>query len=293
MGGITTLSYKTPPGLLLRYPKILFAGRPQLVPEGETVPRIEGRVATCLVVNRKLSAYRQVCGFEADGYLPVTYPHVVATPLHLAMLTSKAFPVRVPGLIHTQHRITQWRPLPQGESVSLFAWLEGHQETRLGQEFELTTDVFLSGERVWQESATFLTRQRNRKLSKRRPVASAKSKSEAPPGTFRFETRSDTGRAYARVSGDFNPIHLSGWSARLFDLPAAIAHGMWSLARCCAQLIDVNQDGKTVISCDFKYPVPLPGRLRLERSKIPAGLSFMLCSEDASQLHLAGVIEQG
>ncbi|MEE8156766.1 MAG: MaoC/PaaZ C-terminal domain-containing protein [Gammaproteobacteria bacterium] len=291
MGGSLTLDYKTPPRLLTQYPKVFLARRPRLVPDGESAGRIEGRVVTCRAARRNLGAYRQACGFQADGHLPVTYPHVLATSLHLGMLTSKAFPVRLPGLIHKQNRIIQWRPIPEGDSFSLFAWLEGYRATRLGQEFELTTDVLLGGERVWQESATLLARGPNRKPSDMRSATPAAPKSAAPTDAILFRTRANTGRRYARVSGDFNPIHLFGWSARLFGLPTPIAHGMWSLARCCAELITETQGVKATFSCDFKRPVPLPAKLRLERARIPAGLSFMLCSEDGNRLHLAGVIE--
>ncbi len=292
MGASITLNFKTPPGLLVRYPKAFLSRRPQRVPDGETVGRIEGRVVTCRATRRKLSAYRQACGFQADGHLPVTYPHVLATSLHLAMLTSKAFPVRLPGLIHIQNRIMQGQPIPEGASFSLVAWLEGHRETRLGQQFELTTDVFLDNDRVWQESARFLVRGLKRKRSGIRSETPTTPKGAAPMDAVLFGTSAKTGRDYARVSGDFNPIHLSVWSARLFGLSTPIAHGMWSLARCCAELIAVNQSTKMTISCDFKHPVPLPSGLRLERSRIPAGLSFVLCSEDGSRLHVAGVIEQ-
>lgn len=35
------------------------------------------------------------------------------------------------------------------------------------------------------------------------------------------------GRQYARLSGDWNPIHLGHWPARLFGLPTAIIHGAY------------------------------------------------------------------
>ncbi len=46
----------------------------------------------------------------------------------------------------------------------------------------------------------------------------------------------DLGRRYAAASGDRNPIHLHALSAKAFGFPRAIAHGMWTKARCMAAL---------------------------------------------------------
>jgi acyl dehydratase len=46
----------------------------------------------------------------------------------------------------------------------------------------------------------------------------------------------DAGRRYAALSGDWNPIHLWGWSARLFGLRQPIIHGAHSMARARAEL---------------------------------------------------------
>ena len=46
----------------------------------------------------------------------------------------------------------------------------------------------------------------------------------------------DLGRRYAAVSGDRNPIHMHSLSAKALGFPGAIAHGMWTKARCLAAL---------------------------------------------------------
>ena len=52
----------------------------------------------------------------------------------------------------------------------------------------------------------------------------------------RWKAPADIGRQYAKVSGDYNPIHLSAVSAKLFGFPTAIAHGLWNKARTLAAL---------------------------------------------------------
>ncbi|HEX5742182.1 MAG TPA: MaoC/PaaZ C-terminal domain-containing protein [Pilimelia sp.] len=56
------------------------------------------------------------------------------------------------------------------------------------------------------------------------------------PVVARWRVPADLGAAYARVSGDRNPIHTSAIGARLFGFRRPIAHGMWTKARCLAAL---------------------------------------------------------
>jgi hypothetical protein len=87
-----------------------------------------------------------------------------------------------------------------------------------------------------------------------------------------------------------NPIHVSDVTARLFGFPRAIAHGMWSLARCAA-LLDVR--GPCRLEAHFKLPVLLPATVCLERRDGPAGVDFTLLDARGEKPHLAGRVTSG
>ena len=61
-----------------------------------------------------------------------------------------------------------------------------------------------------------------------------------------------------RVSGDHNPIHLHGWTAKPFGFPRAIAHGMWTKARCLAAL---RLPDAFTAEVRFKQPILLPAKV--------------------------------
>ena len=71
----------------------------------------------------------------------------------------------------------------------------------------------------------------------------------------------DVGRRYAKVSGDVNPIHLHPLGARLFGFRGAIAHGMWTKARCLAALQSRVPDALTA-DVAFQQPLPLGSTVR-------------------------------
>jgi acyl dehydratase len=86
---------------------------------------------------------------------------------------------------------------------------------------------------------------------------------EPLPGLARWSLAPSAGRAYAGVSGDWNPIHLWPWSARLMGLKAPIIHGMHTVGKACA-LLQANSGRRiSSISARFKAPVALPAEVAL------------------------------
>ena len=66
-----------------------------------------------------LADYAHLCGFTLRDELPPTYPHVLAFPLHMALLARAPF--SAVGVVHIANRIVQHRPLLLGEDLTLTA----------------------------------------------------------------------------------------------------------------------------------------------------------------------------
>jgi acyl dehydratase len=99
----------------------------------------------------------------------------------------------------------------------------------------------------------------------------------------------DTGRRYARVSGDRNPIHTSRLVARVFGFPGRIAHGMWTAARCLAALEGRLPDTYTM-DVRFHRPVPVPGRVTFTSAAGPGGWRISVHDPRSGRPHLSGEI---
>lgn len=257
---------------------------------GTTLPTMTLRAHGCRASPVLLERYRAVCGFDADGFLPLTYPQVLATPLHLGLLGLPDFPYSVLGTVHVRNHIQQHRRLPDTAPLTVACRFDGLREVPAGQEFDLLTRVEAedSGELLWQAVTTLLRRHAVRK------DAEAPRKAP-PPGDARFASSrpapwaipADTGRRYARASGDYNPIHLTGLSAKPFGFPRAIAHGMWTLARCVAELGEGAHADALALECEFKKPLFLPSRVTFQTARESAGVAFRVMSEEGKP-HLVG-----
>jgi len=288
-----SLEFARAPAIWSMYPKIMVARKPALVPDGSAVPRIEARLSKVAIDRRHLASYAEVCGAAAGTTLPIAYPHVLAMPLHLAMLGAEAFPVKLLGLVHVQNRIAMREPISADEPAEIRAWIEGHRDTERGQEFDLHTEYVVGGEPLWDETCTFLAR---RKAAAGAPKpAAARGTDGAPDGvaikSSSFRAPAGLGRRYGFISGDVNPIHMSDLTARAFGFPRAIAHGMWSLGRAASDFEAEQFNGGCELSVSFKLPIYMPSWLMLQRWPIDNGSAFALRDGQGEKPHFTGTLK--
>jgi hypothetical protein len=237
----------------------------------------------------RLAAYARVCGFTLRRTLPVTYPHMLAFPLHLKLMTDPAFPFPAIGLVHIYNRITQHRPIGADEPLSLRVHAEPIEPHPKGRQVSVITEGRVGEELVWEEVSTNLRRGGEHPEATAPEVASAK----ALPVTATWKLPGDLGRRYAGVSGDYNPIHIHPLTARLFGFPSAIAHGMWTKARCLAALESGLPDAYTV-EVAFKRPILLPAKVAFAEAPVAGGAtSFGVRSAQQDAPHLDGLVGFG
>jgi acyl dehydratase len=256
---------------------------------GDALPETELVLADATVDRDHLAAYDAVCGFRLSDVAPPTYLHVLAFPLAMRLMTDGDFPFGVMGLVHIANRIDQHRPVRAGESVELRVRADDLRDHERGRQFDVVGEAWSSDELVWEDRSTYL-----RRGGGSSPAAARKPRADepAPPsGGAIWRVPGDVGRRYASVSGDRNPIHLHGATAKLFGQPAPIAHGMWLKARCLAAL-----EGRFGESCSvavrFKLPVRLGSKVRFASALDADGTrSFEVRSADDGKPHLSGTLQ--
>jgi hypothetical protein len=236
----------------------------------------------------RIYAYAKLCGFTSPQGVPLTYPHLLAFPLHMAIMLRASFPFPVIGLVHLENSITQHRRLDSGDRldvlVRLGAWI-AHEK---GQAFTLATAITRGDSLVWESTSTYL------RLGVRDPLGAPYAGIAGEGARFatlrRWAMKSDIGRRYAALSGDANPIHTSGLGARLFGFPRPIAHGMWMKARALAALLPPAPVARAEARVSFKTPALLPGGLTLLIAPESDPTLFELRDGRDQKPHLRGVV---
>ena len=229
-----------------------------------------------------VAAYARVCGFPAKDTVPLTYPHMLAFPLHMAIMTEPAFPAPAIGTVHLANSVTGHRRIGLDETLAVSASVGPAQPHPKGTVYEFRTEARVGSELVWESTSTYL-----RRGTGDPSASSGPSYPDAPARGVVWDLPGDLGRRYAAVSGDHNPIHLYPLTARALGFQRQIAHGMWTKARCVAAL-ENRLPAAVRVDVAFKKPVFLPGRVAFGARPLEDGHAFSLSDPRTGAPHLAG-----
>lgn len=244
-----------------------------------------------------VAAYAKVCGFALRDTLPPTYPHMLAFPLHMAVMSDGSFPFGAVGLVHVENSIVQHRPIGVAEEMAIRVRPTKLQPHPKGKTFSLETEVLVDGKVVWESTSTMLRRGSSNgasdvvkgsgKRKEVRPGSSFESLGAEVPASAEWKLPGDLGRRYAGVSGDRNPIHMHSLTAKPLGFPGAIAHGMWTKARALAQL-EARLPQSFEVDVRFRKPVLLPARVEFASEEKDGEILFAVRNVKKGTPHLDG-----
>ncbi len=294
---------QSPPSIL---PLYLRAAAPMLpgasllpfVPGGGgEIPEMELELAGVRADAEQVAAYARVCGFSLRDTLPPTYPHVLAFPLHMAVMADGGFPFGAVGLVHVENRIEQRRPIVLAEELTIRVRPTKLKDHPRGRTFSLLTKVLSGRQIAWESTSTMLRRGKTDDSADANQVSKPfhgeldsdrePDGEKEPKASGEWKLGGDLGRRYAAVSGDRNPIHMHSLSAKPLGFPGAIAHGMWTKARCLAALEGRLPDAFAV-DVRFRKPILLPGKVEFARTGESETIDFAVRDAKRGTPHLLG-----
>lgn len=259
---------------------------------GDGLPDLMLRREHVTVERAEVDRYAAVCGFPRKDVAPLPYLHMLAFPLHMALMTDPAFPFPAIGTVHLENAITQHRPVAIGERVSLTLRAERLRASTKGRAFDMVvtgTSDDAADEVVWESTSTYLRLGNGggRGGGRQGGGDPGTEFTAVEPSRIEWRLPADLGRRYGAVSGDRNPIHLHPLTAKAFGFPRHIAHGMWSKARCVAALENRLPDAVRV-EVGFKKPIFLPGTVAFGAAQTEAGWDFTLVNPKSGAPHVLG-----
>jgi hypothetical protein len=232
------------------------------------------------------------------------YMQTLSLPLQLEMMVNKDFPFSPMGMVQVANHITVNRLPSQSEKIHLRTHFGNVYVHKKGWLFEVITTAYSTSvlsSSIPQVKATsfYLARAKHTDTAQTKNL----ERKQAPdwitntrkgafcgvitkplPGDFtqsrsNLNFASDIGRKYAKISGDYNPIHLYGVCAKLFGFKTAIAHGMFSKALLVSDLANSYRfyQGEFEINTVFKQAIALPKQTVLSSQLTqPNTLNFVL-----------------
>jgi len=249
-------------------------------PFGFTVDRVK-------IDAEHLDHYTHLTGGRVGGPVPLAYPFVLASPLHLCIVGDARFPFAALGLVHLEQRIERHGDLEKRLPLVVDAFVQNAHFGETTATFTIETKVQQASRLVWAGSTKVLARTGKKKSSgggkrETEPVAQAPGEVEAE----RWSLDAGLGFRYARVAGDLNPIHLHPLVSKPFGFKKPIIHGMWTFARALSTL--ESGHGPAVAQIAFEKPIFLPGEACLRLTPPGPERTFSVWSPDGATRHAHG-----
>ena len=230
-----------------------------------------------------LARYRAHLGFAPDAW-PLSYLYLAAQRAQVATMLQPAFGHRPAGMVHmanTMHWVDGAPPAPN-RPIHLRTQVEPEPQRDDGAvHVRWRVDFTQEGRALACCESRYLAR---RGATGRRSAAQ-RAAAVVPDGPPVAEWRlpADAGRRYAALSGDWNPIHLWPWSARLLGFEAPILHGMHGAARVEAEWTRLAGQPPRSLAIEFLRPVRLPGRVALHADPGNGGFHLVCGTELAAR----------
>lgn len=210
----------------------------------------------------------------AGAHVPPVYCATwqTLTTLELLVRVADSLP-SFAGVVHLESETVPVRPFRPGDRVRCRVELERAEETPRGTRIVVTARDWNGAEQLCSEgSATFLLRSRGG--GGERDTGRPRAREAGPDRTAegweevaRWSLRAGAGRRYALASGDYNPIHLWGWTARPFGFRRPILHGFCTEAMVAHALVERRFGGDPTalrrLRIAFRAPLLLPATARL------------------------------
>ncbi|MGM0907310.1 MAG: MaoC family dehydratase [Pseudomonadota bacterium] len=244
---------------------------------------------------KHLSRYHQAFnGFVSD--VPLAMLYCIAQRAHLSQMLDDSFPWPAPGLVHVSNKIERHQVISAQAPFQLVSKAKVPKRgpdvspRRLRPQF--VVEFWQNNEKVATCSSVYqVMNGKSQAPSKKAATPIKPFEPEAGwENISHWQLGSGMGRRYARISGDFNPIHLHPLVSRWFGFEKPIIHGMYMMARAQAELEKRRQKAVTYIDVNFKRPVILPARVQLWASEEEDKTKYEVRSGDHVSLKLEGSV---
>lgn len=232
MESARTLDFRRAPSALAFMARaILRPRRPGLQADP---PLLGARWSGHRVEGAPLEYFLAVTGLADHPTWPLVYPHVVSFRLQMAVLTDGAFPLPIWNALQTRNRLVLHRLFDRGAVLDFETRVAEQRIVAKGAEIDLHTTARAKEGLLWESANTFYYRGRFGAAEEGAPFA-------APPlvesaDAVRWTMPMGGGIRCARLTGDYNGIHLSDWYARRFGFRGAFQHPQRVIGECLARL---------------------------------------------------------
>ncbi|WP_068547178.1 MaoC/PaaZ C-terminal domain-containing protein [Thalassotalea crassostreae] len=201
------------------------------------------------IAEQKIDRFRNLFNIARGEELPISYAFIASFKPLMKVLSDKKFAFSPLGLIHISANFSLNSKLDYSQPFAIRFKVDQSGIHPLGHIITVTSHFFQNDKECLINTNTMLKKTKTQKSTRK----------ELPhfDGKCSLLVDKTLARQYAKVSDDYNPIHISSWLAKLFGMQDAIMHGMY-----LGHLVLINNDVKAKqVEIKFKKPCFLPTQI--------------------------------
>lgn len=237
-----------------------------------------------LIVENCITSAAQLSHFEKSFGEPtnvISFAFIATFKANIQFLAQAAIPDSLLGLIHLKAGVTQQSCVNWCEPFQCHFKLLDSESSDKGTLYQVQCAILQFGNVCVTMTNTFLAKKR--KSNKTTVNKMFSQLPEVLKSITNYRVTLSTARSYAKLSRDYNPIHLSNYLAKLFGQKAAIMHGMYQVHRCIKAIQQENSEILTNVDVEFSKPCYLPSHLEFVESD---NGEYYLVSNNKELLHM-------
>ncbi len=244
-----------------------------------------------------IKAYTAFCGFQS-GVVPASWLYCLAQRAQIRLMLESGFPLPAPGMVHITNglELLNAPDVSKPVSISASAEIPGKPGGSLFPQF--TVEISQGATKIAHITSGYIVKRGGG--DKAAEASAAKTESPKP---IDFSAAKDGGKIvmpdsigwdYAKVSGDFNPIHIAGFAAKAFGLPGKLVHGWYSVSMFASVIESIKKMTVKKIDVQFAKPVMMPTTVNIEYLETSgADIHFRITSlnkKGDTVVHLTGSV---
>ncbi len=214
------------------------------------------------IQSKKLQNYKRYFGFEGD--IPVSYFYLLSQGVQTLLMIDKTFPLPIPGMVHIKTKVTQFSETSLHEALEIKSVVEidNKEEGSLLPRF--SEHFYQNGIKVVEIESIYLLKRKTKKKSYTKRENKIIENKDSNWLEESWNIKRGESMKYAKLSGDFNPIHVSTIFAWLAGFKGKIIQGWYSASRTVAKI--EKETGMPVKSIDIEFlrPLGIPNKSNLE-----------------------------
>lgn len=201
-------------------------------PNGElAVPALRSHQDSLRLGRSRAENFAYICGLEPSALLNAVLLHSLCFAHHLHLLTDSRMPLKAHTMLQVRNHIILCRALPVDEPLEIRTAILERRPTAKGVEVDVGSWALAGGEPLWANRCAYFFALRHGLEPSTPPASAGFEPLDGPSRATGWKVERHAWR-FARLSGDYNGIHLSRRYARMMGFADSFSHSQPLLANC-------------------------------------------------------------